>query len=68
MRVRSWRAIADSEDRFNFEQHGTVARGEFLKMVEAIRISNERHKRLEAAIEEPAGDDADCRLSSDHKV
>jgi hypothetical protein len=37
-------------------------------MVEAIWISNERDKRLEAAIEEPARDGADCRLSSDHKV
>lgn len=32
------------------------------KMVEAIRISKERDKRLEAAIEEPACDGADCRL------
>jgi hypothetical protein len=32
------------------------------KMVEAIRISKERDKRLKAAIEEPACDGADCRL------
>ena len=32
------------------------------KMVEAIRTSKERDKRLEAAIEEPACDGADCRL------